>query len=177
MSKVIYVFGPQHSGTRLFSCLIDRHPDVKGILHQSFPCGKDQYYDNFSTSNQYDFDNCDYLVIVNRENEFINKSNMRGGLGKIAEKSKIHIMNELENIKIKNEDFYKIKVIDVSYEKLVSQKELYVKQILESMNLDTSKYDFNLKGKIHTPNNQFGEQNNNAMCILKIMDGNAKYRN
>ena len=176
MSKVIYVFGPQHSGTRLFTCLIDRHPDVKGILHQSFPSGKHQIYDEFSTSNQYDFDNCDFLIIVSRENEFINKSNIKGGLGAIAERAKTHIKNELLNIKIKNEDFYKNKVVQVSYEKLVSQKQSYLKKILDRIGLDSSKYNFNFKGETHIPNDHLGQPNRNAMVRMKITDGNAKYR-
>ena len=176
MSKVIWVFGPQHSGTRLFTCLIDRHPDVKGVLHQSFPAGKHQMYDNFSTEEQYDLEKCDFLLIVNREDEFVNKSNIMKNHGPIAEKAKIHINKELENIEIIDNDFYKNKIIRVSYEQLVSQKGTYIKKVLDRIGLDSNKYNFNLDGKKYIPNNIFGKPNANALVRMSIIDGNAKYR-
>jgi|SaaInlStandDraft_6_1057023.scaffolds.fasta_scaffold00062_8 GR25 family glycosyltransferase involved in LPS biosynthesis len=165
------VIGPQHSCTRLFVSILDKHPDTGHIGHigSNMP--------HFAhIINQYE-----KIIIVSRDSSCVNYSNFHV--------NKISIYDDIASdaINIINNEINKIyktypgrikDIIYVSYESLYQYKTNYIKYILSQLNLNIDKYDFNLTG-IYKPSDLITERNPLGKrwfsVNLNIIDSNKKY--
>lgn len=138
----ILVIGIQHSCTRLFVGLLSQHPEIKSVGHQSIPSEKSyHHFCNKFTTNKIKFDN---IVLVVRDKGCVNKSNLKHNAFNIAEKGAKFIKDEIN--KIRKED--RKKIIITSYEMLYQFKELTLRQLFRSINVDEDNYDYNKKGTV-----------------------------
>lgn len=170
--KVI-VIGPQHSCTRLFTAIIDRHPDVSFVEHWSVPSGTKTYlFPHDVDPHDMKPKEWDRIIVINRDSNAIDMSCERDGI-KIHEnenenqsqKSKAFIRSAIDNLS----EAERSKISFVSFESLADYKELYLRQVFITMGLDPGVYDYNLSGRyIFDPPRWF-------TVILDIKDSNRKY--
>ena len=166
------IIGPQHSCTRLIVAILDRHINSNNISHWSIPGGVEDglsySFPDLSLINEYD-----RLIIVNRDSNAIDKSNMRDGV-------KIDFVNDANNLsqiskKMIYENILDLNILDkcvfISIENLFDYKSLYIRKVLEEVGLDPKNYDYDLKGTyVFNPPRWFSVN-------LDISDSNRKYLN
>ena len=168
--KVI-VIGPQHSCTRLFTGILDKHPNIEcnhwsvpsgmgGKTNWAFPIDYDPYTDK---EVKYK------VVIVNRDSNAIDLSNKeQKGISLsacISETSKKYIENQLLDI------FYDdpARIIFASFELLANYKELYLWKLFKSIGVDPNLYNYVFTGVYEfEPKRWFSVK-------LDISDTNRKY--
>lgn len=163
----ILVIGPQHSCTRLIVAILDRHIETSEIGHYSIPGNKPPVF-NFPGDNL--INSFDKIVIVNRDSNAIDKSNIKQGFGidyendlnNISQKSKKIINDGLKNINMN-------KVVFISIENLVDYKENYLRQFFKLIGLNDNNYDYNLSGKYEFDPPRWFTVN------LDLIDPNRKY--
>lgn len=165
------VIGPQHSCTRLFVSLLDRHPDTGHIGHIG---SNTPHFAHIIK--QYE-----KIIIVSRDSSCINYSNQKVNKISIYEDVATEAVNIINNEINKIYELYPERVKDiiyVSYENLYQYKENYIKYILSLLKLDISKYDFNLTG-IYKPSDLITDKNPTGKrwfsVDLNIIDANKKY--
>ena len=163
----IIVVGPQHSCTRLIVAILDRHKSVNRIVHHSIPSNKPPVFNFPDKNSTAEFDK---IVVVNRESNSIDKSNIKDG-------HKIDYNDDSKNIsqiskKIINNGLKDVdpnKVVFVSIENLVDYKEMYIRQFFRIIGIDENDYDYDLHGTyVFNPPRWFKVK-------LDIIDPNRKY--
>ena len=167
------VIGPQHSCTRLFVSLLDRHPDTGHIGH--IGSNTPHFYDLI---NEYK-----KIIIVTRDTNCINKSNLYTNKINInydiGTKAYNIINKELDKI-YKNNINRINDIIFVSFESLYQFKKNYIKYILKCLDLNINKYDYNLQG-IYKPTDLITKENPKGerwfSVNLNIINSNKKYIN
>jgi hypothetical protein len=161
--------GPQHSCTRLIVGLIDRHPDIKYVHHMGTN-EKGHIFD-------LDYKKFNKIVVVSRDSSSINKSNeINKGISfnsNIAEKTVDLYKNKINQL-INNNICKLENIFFISVESLVQYKELILKKLLLHLELDITKYDFNLTGE-YQPKEIDNVTNRWFKVNLDIVDPNKKY--
>lgn len=178
----ILVMGAQHSCTRLFTCLLDVHPDVVYVGHLSVPNGPGHMQGPLDM-NPEALKKYDYLCLVSRDRSCVNLANARdNGIplsNDIARQSYGLLARQFQKM-IDMDHFLAQKVLIVSYEALVNFRYVYIRQVLELMGLDPNKYppDQEVAAKKgYKPKSLPGRKKPRWFSAdLAIRDSNEKYR-
>lgn len=161
-----------HNCTRLFTGLIDRHPDVETCEHWSVPSGLGEKarWEFPTDANPYTGEQEEYkVVIVNRDSNAMDLSCLAADNIKLSakqsEKCKGFVVERLRPFIAANPD----RVVFVSFELLANYKELYLKRMFRTMGLDDHGYDYTFEGTYEfDPKRWFSVD-------LDIKDTNRKY--
>ena len=134
----ILVVGVQHSCTRLFVGLLNKHKELGNVGHWSIPSGNT--YHNFA-NNIGNKKIAEKIVIVVRERNCVDLSNLRTDKKKNVSRDGIKFIKEnLDQIKQKN----KLNdVIFVSFEMLEQYKEYTLRQVFRNLGINENNYNYN----------------------------------
>lgn len=170
--KNIVVVGPQHSCTRLFTALFDRHKEIGEVGHWSIPYGENQYA---FPSERKILREYDKVVIVERDSNAIDLSNRdKKGMAldfkddskNVSQISKAYIKEHLDALDPKIVDE---RVVFASFETLVTYRDMYLRQLFAELGVDQNDYDYRLKGRYEFSPKRWYNVN------LDVIDSNRKY--
>jgi hypothetical protein len=169
------IIGPQHSCTRLFTAIIDRHPDIEYAEHWSVPSGtQDNYqFPIYKNPNTEEPETYDKILVVNRDSNAIDLSCLRDNIEIFLDdesknqsyKTKSFIIDSINNLSESDRE----KLTIASFENLVTYKEVYLRQLFTTMGLDPNTYDYNLTGRYTFDPPRWFTVN------LDLVDTNRKY--
>jgi len=171
----VLIAGPQHSCTRLFFGLIDRHPDVSLPRHLSVPGNMDNEWVWLDISDDDILSKYDKILIIDRDSNCIDRSNERDyNLNGISEVSKNLITESMETIiHKKGLKWFGDNVVIASFESLFSYKNMYLTYLFLKLGLDPAMYDYKSEGN-YQPLEADGKPYWFSVD-LEIKDTNKKY--
>lgn len=163
MTINVQVIGAQHSCTRLFVGLLNQHPEIGHVGHQSVPsCTENGYHQMLHYFTPHYSVKIDKIIIVVRDKHCVNRSNKeKKGFKNVGDKAVKFIteqINKMGEEKLKD-------IIFTSYEMLYQYPEFTLKQLFRQIGVSE---DYKI-------DNKKGFQGSWFKVDLNIKDVNEKY--